>query len=125
MPRYGNWLTTTQLAGDHWSFAQIDNGLVVETIEKKRISSNASVGLYGFQDAITFRMAIESKNIENSSTEIYVAPLYNELIHLGLQVRLHEIEADCFVSAGTPEEIVKCCALFDWTMPLEIKDAQS
>lgn len=123
IPRLGNWLTTTRLSGDHWSFARVDNGVVVETSEKKRISDNASVGLYGFQDKNAFENAINYRKTEKPDSEIYVAPLYNALIKLGQEIRIHEIGAEDFVSAGTPEEITRCCALYDWTLPQEVKDA--
>lgn len=93
-------------AGDHWSFARTDDdGRVVETAEKVRISEWATTGLYHFRHAARFveeagRMVAED---DRTRGEFYVAPLYNRLIAQGADIRI-DVARDVWV-LGTPEEL--------------------
>jgi len=122
IPRQGNWLATTELEGNHWSFASIEGEKVIETAEKKRISNHASIGLYGFSNAVTYLDLVRKANLNSEVAEFYIAPLYNNLISKMLPVTNFSISKDCFISAGTPAEIYENCTKNNWTLPKELKD---
>lgn len=88
-----------------YSYAAIGkNGYVTETAEKKVISNYASNGLYYFRHGYYFIDAFtktQNQNTQNNS-ELYIAPLYNELIRLGKKVSI-SLTTENWV-LGTPEE---------------------
>lgn len=88
-----------------YSFIRFDeNGYVVETAEKRPISSNASNGMYYFKRGLDFVQNAEkmiSKKITHNG-EFYVAPVYNELYLLGKRIR--GVETTKYHVLGTPEE---------------------
>lgn len=92
-----------------YSYARIENDKVVETAEKKVISSNALAGAYFFCKARYF--IEEAKNVlaenihEKNEKVFYIAPLYNRLIKQGKEISLFAL--DHYVSFGTPEELQK------------------
>jgi len=105
-----NQLVVSKLSGDHWSFAKIDEaGFVVETEEKKRISENASVGLYLFSSIGTYlsNFALYLKEFEvkkELKNELFVAPIYNYLIQKNVNVEIFEINSIDVFCMGTPTE---------------------
>ena len=113
----GNWLVLSTLEGDHWSFASLMSGLVTQTAEKQRISSTASVGLYGFESPAAFQVAyLES----SADSEVYVAPLYNSIISKGGRVRPYIIPKEMFHPLGTPEEVVLTSRRLGLSAPQEL-----
>lgn len=95
--------------GDHWSFVRSspENPYVaVEVAEKKRISSNCSVGTYTFSNAEKFVAMAEAylSTPSVSHTEFYIAPLYQYAIDNGESVRLCNAETTRLF--GTPEELI-------------------
>lgn len=92
--------------GDKWSFARADEqGRVVETAEKRRISPWATTGLYYFRrgsDFVQHATAMIAAN-ERSNNEFYVAPVYNRLIAAGGDVRINPVEQVWVL--GTPEDL--------------------
>ena len=49
------WILTFKSNSSNYSYAKVDkNGFVTQTAEKKAISSNACVGIYGFKKGSTF-----------------------------------------------------------------------
>ncbi|HVN52330.1 MAG TPA: hypothetical protein VMT43_12910, partial [Acidimicrobiales bacterium] len=93
-------------SGDHWSFAETDDdGRVVRTAEKQRISSWASTGLYHFGRIATFLDAADAAvaAAETSRGEYYVAPLYNRLIAAGARIVL-DVAREVW-PLGTPAEL--------------------
>lgn len=93
--------------GEHWSFVRPgEDGTVLETREKTRISNLCSDGLYFFQDVSKFMQAyeimVQRGGLERG--EYYVAPMYNYLIELGETVTYRVIEQDSCIVCGTPEE---------------------
>ena len=111
LPRLGGELDgligVFEAPGDHWSFARLhDDGRVVETAEKVRISPYATTGLYAFGTARRFvdegRAMVADD--DRARGEFYVAPLYNRLIAGGDVVA---VDAATSVAAlGTPDELV-------------------
>ena len=93
--------------GSHWSF--VDPGVddrVLRTTEKERISDLCSNGLYWFNSAAEFcdLVAGSLRRRRESDGELYVAPLYNELIARGSDIRYRLIDASQMTFAGTPAE---------------------
>ena len=95
--------------GDHWSFAKLDeNGNVVEVREKQRISDNCTLGAYYFRTCALYeRLYHEYYSSEEKleKGEKYVAPLYNYMISLGMEVRISIVDADKVHVLGTPAEL--------------------
>jgi len=97
--------------GDNWSFARThsaSDATVVETAEKHRISDLCSTGLYDFRHASDFMDTLhedsEKPQSEWAAPELYVAPLYNNLIQRGKKILAVEIPADQLIPCGIPEE---------------------
>jgi dTDP-glucose pyrophosphorylase len=99
-------LSVFQAPGDKWSFARTDeNGRVVETAEKRRISEWATTGLYHFtrgSDFVAHADAMIAAN-ERERGEFYVAPVYNRLIAAGMNIRI-DVAEEVWV-LGTPEDL--------------------
>ncbi len=96
--------------GDHWSFGRPDPShpmFAVEVAEKKRISSLASIGLYGFNNMKLFESTAQwqLKHRQQVNGEFYVAPLLQTLINRKHRVILpHVKEVRLY---GTPLELCK------------------
>jgi len=95
--------------GEHWSFVEPGSGnSVIRVTEKERISELCSSGLYYFRRSDdfckTFRKTLETKAQDLQGGERYVAPLYNDLVSRGLDIRFHLISANDLTFCGTPSE---------------------
>ncbi len=78
---------------------------VSATAEKQVISNLASTGLYWFRRAGDFLTAIKSASYTvQQNGEIYVAPLYNPLIALGMDIRYHSVLTTEVILCGTPSQ---------------------
>jgi len=92
---------------DRYSYARTnDEGLVVETAEKKVISRNALAGAYCFGSGQMFIDAADRlmrRPVAKSMPEYYISLLYNLLINGGRKITL--AKTDTFHSFGTPEEL--------------------
>jgi dTDP-glucose pyrophosphorylase len=99
-------LQVFEARGDKWSFARTDDsGRVVETAEKRRISSWATTGLYHFartKDFVHHADAMIAAD-ERERGEFYVAPVYNRLIAAGAHIAI-DVADDVWV-LGTPEDL--------------------
>ena len=78
-------------------------------VEKKQISSEATVGIYGFKKSSLFKNAYKKMTYleDTVNGEYYVAPMYNQLIADGNKVLSYDvglIEQDVF-GTGTPEDL--------------------
>lgn len=105
-PQVDGVLDVFRAPGDKWSFARFDDqGRILETAEKRRISDWATTGLYYFRHGHDFvRHATEMIAAgQRSNGEFYVAPVYNRLIAAGGDVRANQVE-DVWV-LGTPEDL--------------------
>lgn len=92
--------------GDKWSFARTDDeGRVVETAEKRRISDWATTGLYHFTRGRDFVSNAENmiKANERVNNEFYVIPVYNRMIADGANIRC-DVAREVRV-LGTPEDL--------------------
>jgi NDP-sugar pyrophosphorylase family protein len=88
-----------------WSYAKIEGNSVSEVAEKKVISNNATVGIYGFRtgsDYVKYAEQMIDKDIRTNN-EFYICPVYNELISDGLPVAPYFV--DKMHGLGTPEDL--------------------
>jgi dTDP-glucose pyrophosphorylase len=103
------WIPCFPGEGDKWSFAAADStGLVSELREKKRISPNATLGLYWFDSFARYTGAYHRyyANPERlEASERYIAPLYNQVIADGGRVYIHEVASERVYPLGTPEDV--------------------
>lgn len=95
--------------GDGWSFVEPgENGNVLMTTEKVRISNLCSTGLYYFSTIEIFEnyfektLQISPENLQGG--EYYIAPIYNDLISDGLVIKYIEIKSDQVIFSGVPAE---------------------
>ena len=99
-------ISVGNMAGDSWSFAKTDNlGHVVRVAEKKRISDNASTGLYYFASSKEFvkysELLIKKKKSVNG--EYYVMPVYQEYLDDKRKIGLSH--ADIVWDLGNPSSL--------------------
>lgn len=103
------WIPCFPAPGDGWSFARTnEQGQVVELREKKRISNNATVGLYWFDTAERYSKAYRdyySVAGRQEKGERYVAPVYNDLIAKGQRVCISRLKLEDVGMLGTPEQV--------------------
>lgn len=88
-----------------WSYAKIDDGFITEVAEKKVISNNASVGIYGWKsgaDYVKYAEQMIAKDIRTNN-EFYIAPVYNEAIADGQKIVPYFV--DEMHGIGTPEDM--------------------
>ena len=89
----------------NYSYAQLDSeGFVTKTAEKKAISPNACVGIYGFKkgsDFCKYAKEMIDKNLRTKN-EFYISPLYNILIEDGKKIVTQGV--DKMHIFGTPDE---------------------
>lgn len=108
-PDSEGWVPCFKAAGEHWSFVQLaKDGWAVDIAEKRRISDNATIGLYWFKQAKKYVEAYDRyfscpENLVNG--ERYVAPLYRDLIHSGNRISISDIKFDHVHVLGTPAEL--------------------
>ncbi|CAH0417518.1 hypothetical protein WFA24289_01860 [Periweissella fabaria] len=80
------WLLVTQVEGTRWSFVKSKNGLMTDVAEKRRISNQASVGMYGFKSFDVFEQLYLNHvdAVIREYGESYISPLYKFLLKSGL-----------------------------------------
>lgn len=101
-------ITVFSATNPGYSYARIGkDGFVEEVAEKKRISSDATIGLYFFSKGSDFVSAAEAMIAKNLRVngEFYVAPCYNELIARGK--RIVPDRAEIFHVLGDPLSLRK------------------
>lgn len=97
-------------SGDQWSFVMPDPhrpGRAIRVTEKERISDLCCTGLYAFRSAGEYRRILSTSDA--TAGELYIAPMYNQLIAEGADIRYNEIPSDRVVFSGTPEEYRRAC----------------
>ncbi|WP_253188913.1 glycosyltransferase family protein [Roseomonas mucosa] len=104
------WLECFVGEGDHWSFVRPADpsnppeGIAAEVVEKRRISTLCCSGIYHFGSAALFRGAYANELDAPSTSELYVAPLYQHLVEAGREVRYRTVSVDHIFFSGTPTE---------------------
>jgi NDP-sugar pyrophosphorylase family protein len=97
---------------DHpkWSYVRFDDaGRIVEVVEKRVVSNEATVGIYNYRRGRDFvraadRMIARGLRVNG---EFYVAPAYNELIAEGRRLAVHNVgrEYDGMYGLGVPSDL--------------------
>jgi RpiB/LacA/LacB family sugar-phosphate isomerase len=98
-------LLTFKSNSTNYSYVATDAaGLATKTAEKKVISPNACVGIYGFKKGSDFCAFADQmiKQDLRTNSEFYISPLYNLLIDAGLKIRTQSVEKMHIF--GTPAE---------------------
>lgn len=97
--------------GDNWSFVKSLNEnsrKVIQTTEKNPISNLCCTGLYYFSSVNDYLDAyknyLKKPESEWEKAELYVAPLYNYLIHKKKDVYYYLIDAHEVIFCGVPNE---------------------
>jgi NDP-sugar pyrophosphorylase family protein len=91
-------------------YAEIDgDGRVLRTAEKEIISATAAAGFYYFREGRDFVAAASAMMSRRSDrcTELFVCPVYNELIRRGKVVISVSIDRQQRIEMGTPEDLAK------------------
>ncbi|ECL3462275.1 lipopolysaccharide biosynthesis protein [Campylobacter jejuni] len=90
-----------------WSFAKLNNDLVVEVKEKEDISEFATVGIYFFNKGKIFVESAIDMIIENDrvNNEFYTCPVYNYAIKSGAKIGIYNIDFSKMHGIGTPEDL--------------------
>jgi NDP-sugar pyrophosphorylase family protein len=99
-------ISVARLAGDHWSFAAVDEtGWVTAVAEKNRISPLASTGLYYFSSGREFLETADDiiQRKETTRGEYYVIQVYKA--YLERRWRVGVSEAREAWDMGTPEAL--------------------
>lgn len=101
-------------SGPNWSYAKTEDGTadskVIMTAEKKEISNFCSTGMYYFRRSGDFIKAYDEysgSTSEAAMKERYVAPLYNNLIQDGKNVRVEIADRADVIFCGVPQEYVE------------------
>lgn len=106
----GGFLDVFEGEGDGWSFVRPMSGddcSVAETVEKRPISRLCCTGMYGFSTVESFLCAYEANPSARSDAETkerYVAPLYNVLIGMGLEIKYRIVPKSSVLFCGIPQE---------------------
>jgi UDP-N-acetylglucosamine diphosphorylase / glucose-1-phosphate thymidylyltransferase / UDP-N-acetylgalactosamine diphosphorylase / glucosamine-1-phosphate N-acetyltransferase / galactosamine-1-phosphate N-acetyltransferase len=108
-------ILTMNAKGNKWSYVTRDEkGLINLVVEKKEISNEATVGIYGWNSTELFlesflEMEIAQDRVNN---EFYVAPTYNYLVKQGCKIEAFHIgDVEHSVHGlGTPEDLEIFCA---------------
>lgn len=111
LPRIGGYLETFIGSGENWSNViplAYGSDRVKGTAEKKMISEFCCTGLYYWTRAGDFMDIFEELKAtpveERHDNEYYIAPMYNQLIARGGDVRFCVIERDEVIFCGVPQE---------------------
>lgn len=99
-------ISVANMLGERWSFAKANPiGKVIEVTEKRRISDNASTGLYYFANGKKFVSRAQKMIADKKTTqgEYFIMPLYQDYIDAGEDIRLSY--ASQMWDLGTPESL--------------------
>lgn len=105
------YLETFVGAGKNWSNvlpAAPGSNRVIQTAEKAELSEFCCTGLYYFRSASLFCDAFERiENLDASCMqggEFYIAPMYNDLIKRGADIRFSIVPGEQVIFCGVPDE---------------------
>lgn len=107
---YEGFIMTMRADDPKWSFVRLDDSShVIEVVEKKVVSNEATVGIYNFRRGIDFVDAAKAMISADDKTnnEFYVAPAYNYMIRDGKTVGFMNIgsERAGMYGLGIPEDL--------------------
>ena len=91
-----------------WSFVKCDeNGLVIETAEKRPISKFATAGFYYFargRDFVSAAMEMIKKDAQVNGL-FYICPTLNEMILKQARIGIYSIDRSSYCSLATPADV--------------------
>lgn len=91
-----------------WSFVKCDDqGMVMETAEKRPISKFATAGTFYFargRDFVHAAMEMLKKDAQVNGL-FYICPALNEMILRQARIGIHRIERDSYCSLATPGDV--------------------
>lgn len=107
---YDGLIMTMKASDPKWSFVAKDSrGYVTRVVEKQVISTDATVGIYGFSRGDDFVTAATAMihNEETVNGEFYVAPCYNIMISRGAKIGCFEVgdESGGMYGLGIPSDL--------------------
>ena len=93
-------------SGNNWSYAKTldDSDIVIETTEKIPISNYCSSGLYYFKNIELYNSIYKEYSIALNQKELYIAPMYNNMIKNGGLCRIDVIDKHKVQFSGIPSE---------------------
>lgn len=88
-----------------WSYAAVDNDIVIEVREKVPFSNHVTCGVYYWKHGNEYVRYAEQMIAGNKRVngEFYVCPVYNEMISDGGIIKNYLIQR--FIGLGTPEDL--------------------
>ena len=99
--------------GENWSYVEPDSEsqepIALRTAEKKPISDLCCNGLYHFKKSGDFLYALQQERKTPSTSELYIAPLYNYLIQNNKKIHYKLVNKDCITFCGIPAEYEALC----------------
>lgn len=100
---------THDSAHPRWSYVSEEDGLVVESQEKRPISKNAICGFYYFKKAKYFFDSAESMILKGNMTDdiYYISPCLNEMILKGKSVLNYKIDNNSYHTFYSPQKITE------------------
>ncbi len=99
-----------------YSYAKVDDmGHVIEVAEKRVISKFASSGTYWFSSVGLYLECYSKQSNNNTYSEFFVAPLYQELIKGEMEVKIHQCEE--VFPLGTPKDLEQSSGRIDSWKP--------
>ena len=112
--RSGGVIFTFESDSDAFSYAKVDNrGYVIQVAEKRVISEFASSGTYWFSSVGLYEECYARQSNNNTYSELFVAPLYQELINEGIDVKIQQCEE--VFPLGTPKDLEQStCKIHMW-----------
>ncbi len=105
MIRGDGWVPAFEAEGTRWSFVRFDEGKrVTHIVEKERISSYGTIGLYYFKSWKLYTHCHATFPFP-AGKEKYIAPLYNVLLDEKREIYTDIIHPTTVHILGTPEDI--------------------
>jgi len=103
-------IMTMKAYDDKWSFIKLNsNNEITKVVEKTVVSDEATVGIYNFLRGSDFVAACEVMIAKNFrvNNEFYIAPVYNEMIQAGKNIKYFNIGnlGESMHGLGTPEDL--------------------
>jgi NDP-sugar pyrophosphorylase family protein len=90
------------------SFAEINNNIVTNVVEKNAITDNALVGVHYWKhgkDFVSSAKMLLNDFISNGLPECYISETYNFLISNNKKIVPYFISKNSFIALGTPEDV--------------------
>jgi len=103
-------ILTMKASGDKWSYIGRDkNNAINLIVEKKEISTEATVGVYAWSSADLFVRSFKSMKIDNFrvNDEFFIAPTFNYLITDKIEIKTFNVGKinESVHGLGTPEDL--------------------